>query len=55
MDEPLLDRKRVLRRLVPKRRRPGRIRYTDDVLRDGKAFFQKLENIRTGGDGRKAR
>src|SRR5215213_5888893 len=43
MDEPLLDRKRVLRKLVRKHRRPGRIRYTDHVLRDGKAFFQKLE------------
>src|SRR5215211_7732504 len=35
MDEPLLDRKRVLRKLVRKRRRPGRLRYTDHVLRDG--------------------
>ena len=45
MDEPLLDRKRALRKLVPKRRCPGRIRYTDHVLRDGKGFFKKLERF----------
>jgi len=33
MDEPLLDRKRALRKLVRKGRRPGRLRYTDHVLR----------------------
>ena len=43
MDEPLVDRKRALRKLVPKR--PGRVRYTDHVLRNGKALFQKLETF----------
>ena len=44
MDEPLLDRKRALRKLV-RNRRGGRIRYTDHVLRDGKGLFEKLESV----------
>lgn len=52
-DEPLLDRKRALRKLV-RNRRGGRIRYTDYVLRDGKGLFEKLESV-GGGDGGKAR
>lgn len=42
--EPLLDRKRALRKLV-RNRRGGRIRYTDHVLRDGKGLFEKLESV----------
>lgn len=42
MDEPLIDRKRALRNLLPKRR-AGRARYTDHVLTNGEAFFQELE------------
>ena len=45
MDEPLLDRKRALRKLVAKRRSSGGIRYTDHVLRDGEAFFKKLKSL----------
>jgi bifunctional non-homologous end joining protein LigD len=45
MDEPLVDRKKALRKLLPERRGPGRVRYTDHVLSDGKAFFKKLESF----------
>ncbi len=45
MDEPLVDRKEALRKLLPERRLPGRVRYTDHVLSDGKGFFKKLERF----------
>jgi bifunctional non-homologous end joining protein LigD len=42
MDERLIDRKRALRKLLPKRRM-GRIRYTDHVMGQGESFFAELE------------
>jgi bifunctional non-homologous end joining protein LigD len=41
MDQPLVDRKRGLRKVLSKR--ISRVRYTDHVLRDGEVFFQELE------------
>lgn len=42
MDQPLVDRKRALRKLLSKRR-VGRVRYTDHVMSEGEAFFGELE------------
>jgi bifunctional non-homologous end joining protein LigD len=41
MDQPLLDRKRALRKVLSKR--ISRVRYTDHVLRNGEVFFKELE------------
>jgi hypothetical protein len=45
MDEPLLDRKRALRKLVRKGRRPGRLRYTDQVLTVVKRSFRSWKCV----------
>jgi bifunctional non-homologous end joining protein LigD len=42
MDQPLVDRKRALRKLLSKRR-VGRVRYTEHVMSAGEAFFGELE------------
>jgi bifunctional non-homologous end joining protein LigD len=42
MDEPLIERKRALKRIVSKRS-GARVRYTDHILKDGEMFFQELE------------
>lgn len=41
MNQPLIDRKRALRKVLSKR--ISRVRYTDHVLRDGEVFFTELE------------
>lgn len=42
MDEPLIERKRVLKGIVSKRS-GARVRYTDHILRNGEGFFRELE------------